>query len=276
MSNANVTQIQTMYAAFGRGDIDALLAGCIPDVDWQTVGRQTDFPTLGPRKGAAQVREFFQLVAEHEEFSDFTPREFYAADDKVFVLGTYHLKTRKTGKPISSEWVHVFTLTNGKVARFREHTDTAQFAEAFAAGGDKLTLARRFVDEVCNERKLAVADELFTPDHAYHDPGSPWVGKGPAGIKDVIGTYHRGVNDARWDVHEMIETGDTVVMRWTGSGTHTGDLLGIPPTSRKVRVDGIWMLRIAGGKIVESWNCWDTLGMLQQLGVVPQLGAKAA
>jgi predicted ester cyclase len=65
-------------------------------------------------------------------------------------------------------------------------------------------------------------------------------------------------------------------MRWTGSGTHTGELFGIPPTHRKVRVDGIWMLRVVDGKVAESWNCWDTLGMLQQLGVVPQLGAKAA
>ena len=95
MSTANVTHIQTMYAAFGRGDIDALLAGCAPDVDWQAVGRQKDFPTLGSRKGAAQVREFFQLVAEHEDFTDFTPREFYAADDKVFVLGTYNLKAQE-------------------------------------------------------------------------------------------------------------------------------------------------------------------------------------
>jgi steroid delta-isomerase-like uncharacterized protein len=274
MSNANIATIQNLYAAFGRGDIATLIAGLTPDVDWQTVGRQKDFPTFGPRKGAAQVREFFQLVAENEDFSDFTPREFYAADDKVFVLGSYHLKVKKTGASIASEWVHVFTLKDGKVTRFREHTDTAQFAEAFA-GGEKLGLARRFVDEVCNGRKLDAADEMFSADHAYHDPGSPWAGKGPAGIKDVIGVYHRGVKDARWDVHAMSQTSDTVIMRWTGSGTHTGDLLGIPPTNRKVRVDGIWMFRIAGGKIVESWNCWDTLGMLQQLGVVPQLGQAA-
>ncbi len=275
MSNANITTIQNLYAAFGRGDVATIIAGLTPDVDWQTIGRQKDFPTLGARKGAAQVQEFFQLVGEHEDFSDFTPREFYAADDKVFVLGSYSLKLKKTGKPIASEWVHVFTLKDGKVTRFREHTDTAQFAEAFAGGGDKLGLARRFVDEVCNGRKLDAADELFSADHVYHDPGSPWAGQGPAGIKDVIGVYHRGVKDARWDVHAMSETSDTVVMRWTGSGTHTGELLGIPPTNRKVRVDGIWMFRVAGGKIVESWNCWDTLGMLQQLGVVPQLGQAA-
>lgn len=277
MSQANVAHVQSLYAAFGRGDVAAIIAGLTPNVDWETVGRQKDFPTLGPRKGAAQVQEFFKLVAENEDFSDFTPREFYAADDKVFVLGSYNLKVKTTGKPVASEWVHVFTLQDGKVARFREHTDTAQLAEAFAAtAADKFQLARRFIDDVCNGRKLGVADELFSADHSYHDPGSPWAGKGPAGVKDVIGVYHRGVKDARWDVHAMIESGDTVIMRWTGSGTHTGELLGIAPTGRKVRVDGIWMLRVAGGKIVESWNCWDTLGMLQQLGVVPQLGAKAA
>ena len=171
----------------------------------------------------------------------------------------------------------MFTLRDDKVTRFREHTDTAQFAEAFAGSGQGLALARRFVDEMCNGRKLAIADDLFATTHIYRDPGKcPGVGGEPPGMRDLIGAYHHGVKNARWDVHEMIETGDTVIMRWTGSGTHTGDLLGILPTGRKVRVDGIWMLRMADGRIAESWNCWDTLGMLQQLGVVPQLGAKAA
>ena len=89
MSNANVAHVQNLYAAFGRGDVAGILAGLTADVDWQTVGRPKDFPTLGPRKGSAQVQEFFKLVAEHEDFSDFTPREFHAADDKVFVLGSY-------------------------------------------------------------------------------------------------------------------------------------------------------------------------------------------
>jgi steroid delta-isomerase-like uncharacterized protein len=273
MTNANIAQVQSLYAAFGRGDIATLLAGCTPDIDWETIGRPGDFPTLGPRKGIRAVEEFFRLVGEHEEFADFSPREFYAADDKVFVLGSYSLTVKASRTPVAAEWVHVFTLENGKVTRFREHTDTAQFA---GTASDKFALARRFIDEVCNGRKLDVADAIFAADHFYRDPGSPWVGKGPAGIKDLIGRYHRGVKDARWDVRAMIATADTVIMRWSGSGTHSGDLLGIAPTNRKVRVDGIWMLRIADGRIAESWNCWDTLGMLQQLGVVPQLGAKAA
>jgi steroid delta-isomerase-like uncharacterized protein len=139
-----------------------------------------------------------------------------------------------------------------------------------------IRLVRRFFDEVCNARRLDVAGELFASDHRYRDPGSPWVGTGPVGMRDVIGVYHRGVNDARWDVRQMLEAGDTVITRWCGHGTHTGDLLGIAPTQKNVSVEGIWMHRIAGAKIVESWNCWDTLGMLQQLGALPQLGAQAA
>jgi len=131
MSNANIAHVQSRYAAFGRGDVAAIIAGASADIDWEAVGRQSDFPALGPRKGAEQVREFFKVVSENEDFSDFSPREFYAVDDKVFVLGSYRLKVKKTGKPVASEWVHVFTLKDGKVTRFREHTDTAQFAEAY-------------------------------------------------------------------------------------------------------------------------------------------------
>ena len=131
MSDTNIAYVQSLYAAFGRGDVATIIAGASPDIDWESVGRQSDFPAFGPRKGAREVEEFFKVVAENEDFSDFSPREFYAADDKIFVLGSYRLKVKKTGKPVASEWVHMFTLKDGKVTRFREHTDTAQFAEAY-------------------------------------------------------------------------------------------------------------------------------------------------
>ena len=131
MSNAHIALVQNLYAAFGRGDVATLIAGLAADIDWQTIGKPGDFPTFGQRKGTAGVEKFFQQVAENEEFSDFTPREFHAADDKVFVLGTYAGKLKKTGKSFSGEWVHVFTVTGGKVSKFREHTDTAQFVDGY-------------------------------------------------------------------------------------------------------------------------------------------------
>lgn len=139
---------------------------------------------------------------------------------------------------------------------------------------DNKALVRRFFEEVCNERKLGVAGELFSADHIYHDPSSPSIGPGPEGMKQLMSTYHVAFPDSHWDIDDMLvtEDGETVVTRWTGSGTQTADLPGLPATGRKARVAGIWMHRIAGGKIVESWNVWDTLGMLQQLGVVPAMG----
>jgi len=135
-----------------------------------------------------------------------------------------------------------------------------------------VALARRHFDEVCNARKLNIADDIYSSNHVYHDPSAP-AGLGPQGVKDVIGTYHRAMSDAHWDVREVISgDGDRVIVRWAGSGTQNGELLGMPPTGKRVtNVTGTWIFRISGGKIVESWNNWDCLGMLQQLGVVPSM-----
>ena len=132
------------------------------------------------------------------------------------------------------------------------------------AGQTELT--QRFFDKVCNGRRLEVADELFAAGHVYHDPGSPGITAGPAGMKELIGAYQRGFQDASWTIDEMLVAGDAVMTRWTGRGTHTGELMGLAPTGRRVAVSGIWIQRIANGRIAESWNAWDTLGMLQQLG----------
>jgi uncharacterized protein len=131
MSATNIAFVQSLYAAFGRGDIKAVIAGLAPDVDWTVNGRQKDFPTLGNWKGQEGVRRFFEGVAEHEEAIEFTPLEFFAADDRVCVLGHYAWKIRKTGRTVASDWAHIFTVRNGKVVKFREFNDTAQFAEAY-------------------------------------------------------------------------------------------------------------------------------------------------
>ena len=81
--------------------------------------------------GTAAVQQFFQQVAENQEFSEFLPQEFYAADDKVFVLGRYAMKVKKTGKAMTSDWVHIFTIADGKVKTFHEFLDTARAAEAY-------------------------------------------------------------------------------------------------------------------------------------------------
>ena len=135
-------------------------------------------------------------------------------------------------------------------------------------------LARRFFLEVCDGRKPAVADEIFSAAHRYVDPASPGIPPGPGGMKVLSSTYYTAFADAHWTVDEQIAAGDVVVTRWTGSGTQTAELMGIPATRRSVKVQGIAFQRIRDGRIVETENLWDALGMLRQLGVVPELAAK--
>ena len=131
MSNADVSLIQSLYAAFGRGEIANIIAALAPDVTWEVVGRPSDHPLLGKRKAPAGVQEFFDTLAKVQDASDFSPQEFYASGDKVFVLGRYRWKLRITGRSVDCDFIHIFTMKNGKVAQFREFTDTAQFAEAY-------------------------------------------------------------------------------------------------------------------------------------------------
>jgi steroid delta-isomerase-like uncharacterized protein len=131
-------------------------------------------------------------------------------------------------------------------------------------------IVAQFFEGVCNNRNLPLADSLFSTDHVYHDPSSPWVGRGPKGMKDLVSNYQTAFPDAHWKIEDTIDEGNIVVTRWTGTGTQRGELMGIAPTGNPVKVSGIWIHEFAGEKIIESWNVWDTFGMMQQLGVVFQ------
>jgi uncharacterized protein len=130
MSNANVTLVQALYAAFKRGDIAPIIAAMVPDVVWTVHGRPKDHPALGTANAPVGVQKFFGIIADTQTATDFSPREFHATGDKVFVLGHYDWTLRKSGKTVSADWVHIFTIKDGKVTSFDEFTDTAQFAEA--------------------------------------------------------------------------------------------------------------------------------------------------
>ena len=134
-------------------------------------------------------------------------------------------------------------------------------------GASEEAVVRRFYEEMNNGRKYELATELFTADHVMHDPQVP-TDPGPQGIVDVIKVYADGV-DGHWGIEEIFSAGDRVVVRWTGSGTHVAEVNGVPPTGKPIRVDAISIHRVTGGKIAETWEVWDTLGFLQQIGVVP-------
>ncbi len=131
-------------------------------------------------------------------------------------------------------------------------------------------VARRFLEEVFGQGKLAVADEIVAPDHVDRGPGAlPGLPPGPEGSKMIVTVYRNAFPDIQFTIDEQIAEGDKVVTRWTGFGTHKGGLAGFPPTGKSATVTGIGVDRIVNGKIVESWGVFDQFGMLQQLGVIP-------
>lgn len=131
MSRANVELVQGLYAAFGRGETAPIVAAAAANAEWRVNGRAKDYPTIGIWRGPSGVQEFFKLVEQHEEFSEFKAQSFHGVDDKVFVLGRYTFRVKKTKRNVTSDWVHVFTLHAGKIVSFTEFSDTAQMAEAY-------------------------------------------------------------------------------------------------------------------------------------------------
>ena len=118
---------------------------------------------------------------------------------------------------------------------------------------------------------LAVVDELVASDYIGHDPANPEPLRGPEGVKEFISTYRAAFPDARITVEQQLAEGDLVATRWSGRGTHEGELMGIEPTGKQVTVSGLAISRLEGGKIVEEFLNWDTFGMMQQLGAVPEM-----
>lgn len=131
------------------------------------------------------------------------------------------------------------------------------------------TISRRVVEEIFNQGKFEVADELIAPTSVSHDPAVPESVTGPEGVKQLVAGYRNAFPDVHIVIDDEIAAGNRVVTRWTARGTHDGDFQGIAPTGKQATVTGITIDKIEGGKIVESWTNWDTLGLMQQIGVVP-------
>jgi len=138
----------------------------------------------------------------------------------------------------------------------------------------KLAVARRYYEEILNDAKLEVCDELMTPDFMFTIPTHPDPYYGPDGFKNLVTMLHGAFPDVHLKVEHLFADGDTVVGHWTGSGTHTGGPLhtvkgDIPASGKHFVIDGVSWLKIVDGKIVESLANEDTLSLLKQIGVIP-------
>ena len=120
----NVDVVRQAYGAFGRGDLDGILALLDPQVAWLTPG-PPDVPTAGMRHGVNAVREFFGTLLTTLDFLSFEPKDLLTQGEMVVVLGGSRVRVKGTGKTVAYRWVHVFTFRNDRIVSFEEPADVS-------------------------------------------------------------------------------------------------------------------------------------------------------
>jgi len=138
---------------------------------------------------------------------------------------------------------------------------------------DLKALVRRFFEEASKGKGAAFAaiDKLFVTDYVEHT-GSGEITHGIKDYKQSMSEFYSAVPDVHVTINDMVVEGDKVAVRFTLTGTHKGEFMSAPPTGTKVTIEEIGIIRVAGGKFVESWMRYDTLGLMQQLNLLPASG----
>lgn len=139
---------------------------------------------------------------------------------------------------------------------------------------DPETLARQWFDDLFNKGDLSVADDILADDVTYDGPQSlgPSDVSGPDDIKEFVGVYQTAFPDLLYTVERVTASNGEVRVRWSAMGTHENDLFGLEPTGEGFTVEGIDVFHVEEGEITEIYAQWDTLKMVQELGVVSGLG----
>ena len=131
------------------------------------------------------------------------------------------------------------------------------------------TISRRVPIEVFSQGRLEVIDEIFAPDFTEHMTRPPGVPAGREGIKAVASALRKGFPDLTYRVDLQIAEGDFVASYVTVSGTHKGEVFGMPATGKRAEWAESHIVKMVNGKITEHWGVGDQLGMLRQLGLAP-------
>jgi steroid delta-isomerase-like uncharacterized protein len=258
----------------------------------------TDFVNHDPSRPDVTDLESYKgwVVENRTAFPDFHVEVHYmvAEGDKVAarwtVTGIHQgelMGIPPTGKQMTQTGITIHCLAGGKIVESWWSSDMMAAMEQLGVmpptredytwgvplevtgdPGDPETnkaIVQRMIDEVMNQQNMAVVDELFAADYVMHDPAWPMEVKGPEGFKQWTGMMLEPYFSDSLITANMIAEGDTVAVRWTWTGTHTGEFMGIPPTGRQIAITGISIHRFADGQFVESWVSYDVLGMMQQL-----------
>jgi steroid delta-isomerase-like uncharacterized protein len=127
----------------------------------------------------------------------------------------------------------------------------------------------RYYEEIWNQGRLEVCDELIAPDYVNHSAPLPDLPPGPEGVKQIVTAIRRAFPDLHYTIEDMVLGGEKAALRTTMRGTHRGDFLGVAPTGRQVEVQEFQIEHFRDGRIVAHWHLIDDLGLRRRLGLLP-------
>ena len=130
-------------------------------------------------------------------------------------------------------------------------------------------LVRRYVEEFVDRSNFDLSEEIFALNFVRYDAGPDQVSR-VEDLKHFFAMLHSGFPGFQSTIEDLLSEGDKVALRFTFRGIHQGEFMGIAPTGKEVTMSGIDILRVADGKLVEMWNQEDVLGMMRQLGAIPE------
>ena|ERR1700730_13894778 len=129
-------------------------------------------------------------------------------------------------------------------------------------------LIKKYFEEIWNNGKLEVLNEIISPDYMNHNPGIANPIPGPEGLKPIIEGIRKAFPDLKYVIENMVVSDDQVAVHTTMHGTHKGDFFGLAPTNKVIKVSQMQIERIENNKIVEHWRITDELTLLRQLGQI--------
>jgi ketosteroid isomerase-like protein len=274
----NLAVCRLGYERFSAGDIAGVLELYDDDIVWSTV---PSLPFGGVYHGRSGAAEFLAKLPQLYAELTVTPEIWLDAGDAVVVQGTYRGRTL-AGTPIEARYAHLWTFRDGRATGFTEVVDSAPVAKALgeaipaprpAPGTSTLSpaeaeaLLRRMFDEVINQGRLEVVDELFAEDFVDHGPMGDLRGR--EAFKQLVAGWRAAVPDVHCDVDTVVVAGDLCGWLVRTTGTHTGDGLGFPATGRRFQTVSANIGRFRDGKAAEHWAEQGMFPMLVQLGVIP-------
>jgi steroid delta-isomerase-like uncharacterized protein len=288
----NKALVRRYVEVIHKGNVDEGERLLAPDFAFHVSGAP------GPLNSEAFKQLFAGLLSAFPDLA-VTNEDLIAEGDKVagrwITRGTHQGKLQgipPTGKQVTITSMDINRITGGKIAeRWHEYdalgmmqqlgvmpapdSPVSELGKNDASDATKETrpaspeenkaLVRRYWQEASRRGLPAVMDEFLAPDVVSHPPTSPEPIHGLDAFKQFIAAQFGAFPDMAVTVEDLISEGDRVAARVTTWGTHEGELMGLPPTGRRVEWSGISMTRHADGRIVEQWGEFDALGLLQQL-----------